>query len=138
LASLGETAAALEQLREAFLLNEGARNGRGLEIVTPLLAGLLRRIGRNAEAEDIIARAKAVSPQAGAAVRLTGSIKSKVDREERGYGFIICDDGSPDIYFAENQIGHAPYGTLYKGARVAFDIRKVSGGKRVARNIELL
>jgi cold shock protein len=48
----------------------------------------------------------------------TGTVKSY--RPESGYGFIIPDDGGPDVFVHGRAIDRAGLGTLWPGQRIAY------------------
>jgi len=142
---------ALPQLRCAFDLNEAAVNKRGLAIVTPILVDLLRQLGRHVEADEILCRTWVLAPDVEPkqprvvpesnprypAIRLTGRVKRLLERSDGlGYGFITSDDGGPDIYVAEHQVGEQ-YGGLYEDAPVAVEAFTTPEGRRVARNVTI-
>jgi cold shock CspA family protein len=151
LVAQGEVDQALLQLRCAFDLNEAAVNKRGLAIVTPILVDLLRQLGRHVEADEILCRTWVLAPDVEPkqprvvpesnlrypVIRLTGRVKRLLERSDGpGYGFITSDDGGPDIYVAEHQVGEQ-YGGLYEDAPVAVEAFTTPEGRRVARNVTI-
>jgi tetratricopeptide (TPR) repeat protein len=135
---------AIVQLRQGFALDAGARNVRGLRIVTPLLVSALRREDERAEAEDIIKRALAIAPDDSALLRLTGVepdwmvqaavvVRGRVKRllEPMGrvpYGFITVDTGG-DVYFSQGRIGTSLYSRLSVGSPVEADVVETARGR---------
>ena len=57
--------------------------------------------------------------------REEGSVK--FFNEQKGFGFIIRDNGGPDVFVHFRQIRGDGYKTLYEGQRVAF---KVGAGQK--------
>jgi tetratricopeptide (TPR) repeat protein len=139
LVARGDILAGMEQLRQGFFLDAQSSNERGLAIVTPLLVNILRRQGKSQEADDFLTRALAIAPnedvlrrlsttghesaEQNPMVKVTGRVKRLLEPMGRGrYGFIKCDDGEKDVYFAEVRIGVHLFTNLLVGSRVEADV----------------
>jgi CspA family cold shock protein len=57
----------------------------------------------------------------------TGKVKRLV--QERGFGFIVSDDGS-EIFFHRSGVEGTAFEMLREGQRVAFDVEKAQKGPR--------
>ncbi len=64
--------------------------------------------------------------QAGALLQVTGAIKWF--DVSKGYGFIVPDDGSPDILLHVTCLRRGGYQTAFEGARVAVEVLRRSKG----------
>ena len=53
----------------------------------------------------------------------------------KGYGFIVPEDGSKDVYVHMNAVRSAGLDTLNEGQRVDFDIEPGKDGKTAAANL---
>jgi CspA family cold shock protein len=62
--------------------------------------------------------------------------KVKFFNDQKGFGFIAPDDGSPDVFVHISAVEHAGMTTLNEGQRVSFDIvRDPRRGKTNAQNL---
>jgi cold shock protein len=59
-------------------------------------------------------------------------------KPERGYGFIRCDDGSPDVFVHVSAIEASGLEDLRPQDKVEFQIAVGRGGKIAAENIKRL
>jgi CspA family cold shock protein len=66
---------------------------------------------------------------------LTGTVKWFNDA--KGYGFIVPDDGTDEIYVHHSRIEMEGFRTLAKGQRVRFVVT-VSSRRREASNVEVI
>jgi CspA family cold shock protein len=59
---------------------------------------------------------------------------------DRGFGFLVPDDGSPDVFVHVRQIADTGHDFLEVGARVEFEVGPDSrrSGKTEARNVRVL
>lgn len=140
LLSRGEMALGVEQLRQGFLLDEHAHNGRGISIVAPILIDTLRRQGAHAEAEGFVNRALKIAgdhraiqrlvtpeslpePAIPSSIRVCGRIKRLLEPLGRTrFGFIRNDGDGPDIYFSERRVGTTIFSTLSPNALVEAEV----------------
>ena len=53
----------------------------------------------------------------------------------KGYGFIVPEDGSKDVFVHISAVELAGLGTLKEGQRVEFDIEPGNDGKTAAANL---
>ena len=53
----------------------------------------------------------------------------------KGYGFIVPEDGSKDVFVHMSAVRSAGLDTLNEGQRVDFDIEPGNGGKTAAANL---
>jgi tetratricopeptide (TPR) repeat protein len=144
----GELEAAIENLYEGFRLDENARNKRGLGIVTPVLIDTLKRLGRDVESTDIIARALAIAPHERSIQMLaqppneqdknanlqttvvTGRIKRLLaPMGHTRFGFIVSDDNGKEAYFSERRIGNELFSQLKEGTHVEADMAETTRGR---------
>jgi CspA family cold shock protein len=57
--------------------------------------------------------------------------KVKWFNDQKGFGFLSCDDGSKDCFVHHNQIiGQSGRRTLVEGQRVTFDVEQAEKGPR--------
>lgn len=66
----------------------------------------------------------------------TGTVKFY--NESKGFGFIIQDDRSPDLFFHKSDLEHSGIKTINEGARISYAVFEKNNGKLTARNISLL
>ena len=64
---------------------------------------------------------------------MTGTVKTYI--EKRGFGFIVPDDESPELFV---HIKAVKYGTLAKGARVDYELGKDREGRSRATKVMVL
>lgn len=66
---------------------------------------------------------------------ITGTVKWF--NPEKGYGFIILDDGSPDAFVHMSEVQKAGLNTLTENQKVEFELQE-NKGKMAAVNIKVL
>ncbi len=65
--------------------------------------------------------------------------KVKFFNSEKGFGFIVCDDGEPDVFVHVTAVQDAGIDTLLADQRVSFEIGTNSRtGRTKAINLRLL
>jgi len=149
LLSHGDIEEAAVKLSKGFEIDEGLKNRRGMGIVTPVLIQTLVELGRRDEALTYCQRALAIAPKnrrllklrdqlSSEAVLQQGSVK-RVILHPRGYlyGFIVPDDGSPDIYFREGYVDPDTLSRLAEGVRVEVEVEQGPQGPRAA-NVKVI
>ena len=57
---------------------------------------------------------------------------------DRGFGFILPDDGGPDVFVHTHDVEAAGMKTLVAGQLVAYEIGPARGGRSKAVNLRLL
>ena len=57
---------------------------------------------------------------------MTGKVKKFID--DRGYGFIVPDEGDDDVFFHESEIIMEGVRTLEEGQRVEFEVEEGAKG----------
>lgn len=57
---------------------------------------------------------------------MTGTVKKFID--DRGYGFIVPDEGDDDVFFHESEIIMEGVRTLEEGQRVEFEVEEGAKG----------
>jgi CspA family cold shock protein len=65
--------------------------------------------------------------------RVTGTVKWF--DPVRGYGFIIPDDGGPDLFVHITAVKHAGYTGLLPGVRLSYEVRPNREGNPTADNL---
>lgn len=68
-------------------------------------------------------------------MKISGSIKFYND--EKGFGFIRCDNGDPDVFFHVTQLDASGIKSVNKDQGVLFNILEKKDGKIMAVDIEL-
>jgi tetratricopeptide (TPR) repeat protein len=145
---------AAEKLKASFEIDAPLRNVKGLNILLPALVQALRLSGRSDEAQACVKTALTIAPEEAKFLNLEkqlaenrpvsvrhfvkrGSIK-KIVRKPSGYlyGFIIPDDGSPDIYFGEESVSKALLPKLTEGTKVRMQVHQTFRSPR-ARTVLL-
>ena len=144
--SHGDIEKAALKFCKSFEINEALRNRQGVGIVAPTLSRALVKLGRRDEALTYCQRALAIAPKNRRLLELCDQLSSEavlkqglvkcVIRHPRGYlyGFIVPDDGSPDIFFRE---GYVDLSELAEGVRVEVEVEQVPKGPR-ARNVRVI
>jgi CspA family cold shock protein len=66
----------------------------------------------------------------------TGTVKWFSD--QKGYGFIIPDEGGKDLFVHHTGLAGADHRSLVEGARVSFDAETGSKGRPQAVNVQPL
>ena len=56
---------------------------------------------------------------------------------ERGYGFIVPDDGGNDVFVHITAVQKAGYSGLVEGARISYEMMPNRSGKLAAENLRL-
>ena len=66
----------------------------------------------------------------------TGTVKwLKSFKPKKGYGFIVPDDGSEDVFVHISAVEQAGMGTLNEGQKISYEIA-TEGGKTRAANLK--
>jgi CspA family cold shock protein len=65
----------------------------------------------------------------------TGTVKWF--NEAKGYGFIIPDEGGPDVFVHATAVKRSGYDFLPEGARVSYDPQARGSGKTSAENLKI-
>jgi cold shock protein len=65
----------------------------------------------------------------------TGTVKWF--NEAKGYGFIIPDEGGPDIFVHAIEVKKSGYAFLPQGARVSYDLVSGRNGKISTENLRI-
>jgi cold shock protein len=55
----------------------------------------------------------------------------------KGYGFILPEDGGPDVFVHISAVEKAGYTGLVEGARVSYGLARGRGGKMEADNLRV-
>ena len=55
----------------------------------------------------------------------------------KGYGFILPEDGGPDVFVHLSAVQKAGYTGLVEGARIGYELVEKAGGKMSADNLRL-
>jgi cold shock protein len=66
-------------------------------------------------------------------VGLVGTGVVKWFNAEKGYGFIVPDDGTPDVFVHQSQIQVAGYRSLTEGQRVQFETQAGDKGPQAVQ-----
>lgn len=66
----------------------------------------------------------------------TGTVKFYND--SKGFGFIVQDDKSPDLFFHKSDLEHAGLDSIKENARISYTVFEKNNGKLSARSISLL
>ena len=53
---------------------------------------------------------------------MTGKVKKFID--DRGYGFIVPDEGDDEVFFHQSEIAMEGFRTMEEGQRVEFDVEE--------------
>lgn len=57
--------------------------------------------------------------------------------QTKGYGFIIPDEGGPDVFVHAIAVKKSGYAFLPEGARVSYDLQQGQSGKMSAENLRV-
>ena len=55
----------------------------------------------------------------------------------KGYGFILPEDGGPDVFVHLSAVQKAGYSGLVEGARISYELVERAAGKMAADNLRL-
>ena len=66
----------------------------------------------------------------------TGTVK--FFNAQKGYGFIVSDEGGPDVFVHVTALERAGLSTLNEGQHVSFQVEAGKNGKTSAANLKLV